>query len=400
MKSAFKKLAILLLKKRADIILKNKNVQIYGITGSVGKTTTKEALTAILSLKYKVISSKGGFNTPIGLLLSVLGEESGFSSPFRWLWIFIKVYTKKITIPDILVLEYGVDQKGDMDELLKIARPNKAILTKIAPVHMAEGQFESLGEIAEEKAKLIEAANEVILNKDCIYLQAIRGKKETIYFTGKTAQDEKNGFSFEYGGVRYFVPIFGSFLYSSFMPAVIFGLKAGIKSEKIKKVLAEMQAPAGRGRVLMGINNSIIWDSSYNASPEAVKKMLETMKKIPAKRKLALLGNMNELGEKSTEFHQEIGKIAANKVDMIFFVGEKLNEEAFYKGVNRKKPLTFFKDANEAGRELAKILKKGDLLLVKGSQNRVRLEKAVKKLLKDSGDQCKLCRQGSAWENI
>ncbi len=400
MKKALKKLVVLLLKKKANKVLLNKNVEIYGITGSVGKTTTKEALSKILSLQYDVQASKGGFNTPIGLLLSIVNEKSGFSNPFKWIWILLKIQFKKIKIPNKLVLEYGIDTKGDMDELLAVAKPKKAILTKIAPVHMEKGQFSSLGEIAEEKGKLIENAELGVINKDCIYTQTFKAKKETIYFDGKTARDQKNGFSFEYQGVKYFVPIFGAFHYSSIIPAVILGLKAGIKAEKIKKALENFKMPPGRGRILKGVNESIIWDSSYNASPEAVKKMLTTLSKIPARKRIALLGNMNELGKKSENFHHEIAEVAVKNADMIFFVGEQRNQEAFYQGVGNKKPLTFFKNADEAGEELKKILQKNDLILIKGSQNNVRLEKAVKKLLQNPKDSEKLCRQDKEWQKI
>lgn len=398
MKNLLKKIIVSLLKARAKSLLKQSGAVVYGITGSVGKTTAKEALKKVLETRYRVIASEGGFNTSIGLLLSLLGEkESGFTNPAKWLQILLRIYTKKIPLPDRFVLEFGVDKKGDMDELLAIIQPDIAIITKIAPVHLAEGQFNSLEQIAQEKGRLAQNAKYVVLNKDCQYSRQIKTKAEKLYFEGASARNEENGFSFDYQGEHYFVPMFGAFQYSSFLPAVILGREEGITVKEIQTVLKKFTPPAGRGRIFAGLNKSTIWDSSYNASPEAVGRMLETLPKIPAKRRLALLGNMNELGEKSAEYHEDIGQKAAIYADHIFFVGE--NAPAFSKGVAGRRPLRIFSDAQEAGKEIKKILQKGDLLLVKGSQNKVRLERAIEPLLAHREDLKNLCRRGESWQS-
>lgn len=414
MKNLFKNIVILLLKLKVNKLIKKSNTEIYGITGSVGKTSTKKIISEVLKTKYSVCESIGGFNTRIGILLSILGEkESGFSSLTKWIAILWRVYTKNISLPEKIVLEYGVDKKGDMDKLLSIIKPNVAVVTKIVPAHMAKDQFQSIEEITKEKGKLVQNAKKIaILNNDCKYLKNIKlnqnieniifGQDDKNDFQIKDLKEEKNGFSFSVKYqekiYKFSLPIFGSFQYTSFLPAIVIGFQNNITPKQINDVFKKYELPAGRGRIFEGINKSKIWDSSYNASPVATEAMLETLKNIPAKRRLALLGNMNELGKFSANFHKEVGKKASEICDEIFFVG--VEEKSFSVGVAKKKPLTIFPNAEIAGERLKDFLQAGDLILVKGSQNNVRLEKAIEKLLANKKDIKKLCRRSAEWKKI
>jgi UDP-N-acetylmuramoyl-tripeptide--D-alanyl-D-alanine ligase len=409
-KKVLKKIITGLLRIRVKKLLKKNKTEIFGITGSVGKTTAKNALALVLGIKYRVLASSQGFNTEIGLLLTLLQEkESGFSSPFKWLGILGRAYFTKQEIPQIVVLEYGVDAPGDMTDLLKIIEPHYAIVTKIAAVHLGPGQFADIEGIAQEKEKLVKAASKiVVLNGNCKYTKRMQPRPGVCRLTFgvrddglmvRSLKDELTGFSFniklEAERYHFHLPVYGSFLYSSVVPAIILGIEKGIEPKKIVKALHKFTTPPGRGRILKGLGGSTIWDSSYNASPEAVLRSLETLEKIPALRKIALLGNMNELGEQSTKWHKKIGRKAAEIADEIHFVGEEA--ESFTEGVvshNAEKKPQIHASAEEAGIALAQTLKDQDLILVKGSQNNVRLERAVEKILARGEDERLLCRRG------
>jgi len=407
MKKLFKKIITFILAFKVKKLLKKSNCEIIAITGSVGKTTCKKIIADVLASKFSVLESSGGFNTPLGILLSILNEkQSGFSNFKKWFCIIKRAYTQNINLPQKIVLEVGVDKKGDMKEILKIIQPDITVITKIAPAHLGKNQFNSLQEIFQEKSKLAFAAKKmIILNQDCSFLKKIKSLKQKIVFFSKknqqsnffisSLQNEKNGFSFSLKNnqktKKFFIPLFGDFNFSSFIPAIIIAQQNKIPLSKVANIFKKFTPLPGRGKIFKGVNGSIIWDLSYNSSPLATEKALSILKKIPAKRYLALLGNMNELGKKSFAFHKALGQQAACFCDQIFFVGTEKN--AFKNGVKNKKPLAIFPTSKIAGERIKEILKQGDLILVKGSQNNVFLEKAIEKLLLNKKDINNLCRK-------
>lgn len=412
MKHLIKKFIIAFLKKKAAPILTS-GAKIIAVTGSMGKTTTKNALVHILSTKYTVLASEEGFNTPIGILLTLLGEnQSGFSSVLKWWQILHRVARKQLKIPDIIVLEFGVDKPGDMDELLDIVQPHYAIVTNVAPVHMDAGQFESMEQIAAEKMKLpksLSVEGIALLNFDDPHIQKHASEVAAKIFpygveSGEySIQDarqlaKKIVFSIESweGLVDFEVPLFGIYHASVFTPAILLARECDISFTKSAKALQTFQPPPGRGRILTGKGQSVIWDSSYNSNPTATTAALQTLPHIPAKRRFALLGNMNELGDAAAQYHEELGAAAAEYADRIFFIGQQA--EHFQKGVGDEKPLQIFDTALQAGKYLAGILQEGDVILVKGSQNGVFLERAVAQMLEDERDRQLLCRQGEDWK--
>ncbi|MBI5414401.1 UDP-N-acetylmuramoyl-tripeptide--D-alanyl-D-alanine ligase [Candidatus Peregrinibacteria bacterium] len=413
MKKIAQKFILFLLKKKAKAVL-NSSAKIIGVTGSVGKTTTKNAIAHVLSSRYKVLASQEGFNTEIGILLTLLGEhESGFSSPMKWICILWRIFWKKLEIPEIIVLEYGVDAPGDMDKLLRIAQPSYGVLTKIAPIHLGESQFPNLEGIRDEKAKLlfsIPSGGMAILNHDDEKIREIFpqihgktcsfGTSPDADYTITEIKQYDDGISFhvknDTDSATFRVPLLGIYHITVLLPAIILGKEFGISLQESTELLKNFSPPPGRGKILAGKNGSVLWDFSYNSSISSATAALQTLKEISAQRKLALLGNMNEIGKYSAEFHLELGKIAAKYADEIFFVGKE--HEHFAEGVQGKKPLSIFENAVLAGEHLKNILTEGDFLLIKGSQNDVFLERAVAKILKNPEDAKFLCRQGKEWK--
>lgn len=411
MKVFFRSLVIGLLLLRARAVRKRVNT-VIGVTGSVGKTSTRMAIAHLLSEDYAVQTSAANFNTPIGLILSLLDIPKTGSSPFGWVLLVLSAFVKKLPSPDILVIEYGIDAPGDMDELLEIILPDILVVTPISLVHTAKGQFGSIEDNRAEECKLIERVSHVILNgfdsettDYCIRhkspdqsLQIFDAKMRgdvTIVYTGTG----EKGITFLLDGDSFSTPVFGAFHVQVFAPAIMLAKKFGVSIDRIRKQLAGFEPPPGRGRIFEGVNGSLLWDFSYNSSPLAAREALLTLADITwAKRRIALLGTMNELGDLALQEHETLGKIAAKSADELVFVGT--HAEDFVRGVAGQKPVHVFADARQAGGFLSKTVQERDFVLVKGSQNGVFLELAVAMLLADPGDEARLCRRSTYWDKV
>ncbi len=409
MKHFLRSVAEKLLLFRARAVLRRVDT-VIGVTGSVGKTTTRMAITHILAKDFAVQTSSKNFNTPMGLMLSILNIDHTGSSPLTWFAVVLRAYFTKLPSPQILILEYGIDAPGDMDELLKIAVPDILVVTPISLVHMAKGQFATLEENRAEEWKLVKRVPQVLLNgfdsetlpifitqKSPMQQLQIFGTRAsgdvTVVYTGTG----EKGVTFLVNGDSFCVPVFGAFQVQVFTPAIILAKQLGISIERIREQLADFEPPAGRGRIFEGKNDSLLWDFSYNSSPLAARETLRTLQDITwAKRRIAVLGTMNELGDLTLQEHEHLGEYAAHFADRIIFVGQY--GEDFARGVAGKKPLQLFKKAAEAGEYLQKILQSGDFVLVKGSQDGVFLETALTMLLADSHDESRLCRRDAEWK--
>ncbi len=411
MKEICKRCLLALLKIRAAKVIRAAK-KIIIVTGSIGKTTAKEAIAWVLQDHYDLLVAAESFNTPFGVTLTLLGEkESGFNSVSKWLGILWRAWTRKLHLPEVIILEYGVDRPGDMDELLSIARPDYAVVTTIAPVHLGPKQFQNMEEISTEKMKLARAVKtngSAILNFDNALIRSAAhalsarilsyGETDDVLYQIEhlTATPSDITFTVRHEGesADCTLSLYGVHLATTILPALIVGKELGLNLTLSAQKLRNFIPPPGRGRILKGQNDSTIWDSSYNSNPVATEAALRTLREIPAKRRLALLGNMNELGAESGNFHQALGRAAAESADLLFFVGPEF--ESFRKGAMGKE-VRQFANAEEAGKYIRTILQSGDVLLAKGSQNGVFLERAVKEMLADPHDAALLCRQSAEW---
>jgi UDP-N-acetylmuramoyl-tripeptide--D-alanyl-D-alanine ligase len=353
---------------------------IIGITGNVGKTSTKEMIFSVLKSERRVRCPSKSFNNEIGLPLAILGEWENTGRFFFWLsvlWRSIyQLLIKNKSYPDLLVLEYGIDKPGDMSYLLEIAKPSVGVFTAMSDIPVHVEFFSGPEAVFREKSKLIThlpATGFAVLNADNDLILSLcsqmRAHTVTFGFSEKAdvritnfenKLDIKTGgisFKLNYGGSLVPVRLEGVFgkgmAYSAAASAAV-GLIFGINLIKIAESLANYQPPSGRMRFIKGIRESIIIDDTYNASPLAMKEALDVLSNLKAKRKIAVLGDMLELGKYTFEGHEMIGRLAAKIVDVLFTIGirGKLIAESARRAGLRTDQIFHFESINELSRVL------------------------------------------------
>lgn len=383
-----------ILKKLTEIYLKKYNPKIIAITGSNGKTSAKEAVFAVLKNKYKVRKSEKNYNTEIGVPLSVFGVEAPrnkFGWPIALLKSIKETYFAK-NIPEILILEMGADKPGDIKYLTGFIKPDIAIVTAIGdfPVHVAAyGGPKAVAEEKSQLVKVLETNGVAILNFDDKAVLDMQEKTKGHIFTfglengaDIKAIEMQNNFG-DFSGISFkmeldgkVVPVkiedvYGKPAVYATLAAIAVGEVMNMNLIEIADALKEYKTPKGRLNLIKGIKGSHILDDTYNASPLSVMSALEVLKELPAKRKIAALGDMKELGKYSEEAHIAIGKEAAKIVDYIFTVGDQaefIAQGALANGY-KKENIFKFKKSVKAGKALRDITSEGDLILSKGSRS-------------------------------
>ncbi len=398
---------------------------VVGITGSAGKTSAKLAVAAVLGSDRRIRWARGNLNTELGLILCVLGDWSdgelalvSRATPpgtrrLRKLVFWLRVvlfssarflFGRRENYPEILILEYGVDRPGDMKKLLTIARPDVSIVTAMGGVPVHVEYFSGPEEVVREKARLVESLptqGYAILNQDDEQVIAMRDRtrSQVITFGFSRGADvrisalenrSENGrplgisFKLHYGGSLIPVRMDGVLGKAHALAAAagaaagtVFALNLVRASEALKNY-----APAhSRMEIVPGVKDSWLIDDSYNASPLATAAALEAFHDLPAKRHIAVLGDMLEIGRYSEEEHKKIGKLAAGTADVLIAVGPrgKFILEGAKKSRRRGGRTYHFHDAGEAGRALQSILRKGDLVLIKASRG-IGLDRVVEEV--------------------
>lgn len=420
MKAVFKQWALQFLRFLAKRRLSQIHPLIVGITGSVGKTGAKDAIAEVLGRRFSVRKSEKNLNTEFGTVLTILGLKTGYTSAAAWVSIFWQAVWDAFKIPEkyqMLVLEMGVDKPGDMDEILKVFTPNIMVFLNVKNVHIGPGQFANRQMVYEEKSKAVVAVPPggwVILNHDDTFVRQLEGRLPAHSITIGTeegadlrARDIEIGteglmFTLSYDQRDLFVRmphILGAAHITLVLAAIAVGFVNGMPWKAIQKALEDFRLPPGRMNRIEGKNGSLLLDSSYNASPDTMESALGVLKLFHG-RKIAALGTMNELGELAVSEHIKIGKLAADCADMLLAVGEHASELA--EGAQRAgmsaSMIHVFKSSKEAGQFLSKILDKHDVVLAKGSQNRVRMEHLVKMCMKHPEEARELLvRQEAHW---
>ncbi|WP_418790569.1 UDP-N-acetylmuramoyl-tripeptide--D-alanyl-D-alanine ligase [Phosphitispora sp. TUW77] len=352
---------------------------VIGVTGSNGKTTTKDLIAAVLEQRYAVLKTEGNLNNHIGLPLTLLKMDDNYGAA---------------------VLEMGMRGLGEIDLLAGIVKPDGAVITNIGETHLE--RLGSVANIARAKGEIldhIEIEGFAVLNGDdpLVRDQAGRCKGRVVFYGTNgdmpfTAQDirspEGRSISFTAltpeGEIDLDLHVPGRHNVLNALAAVCVGFEAGVSLSEIKNGLMNARLTSMRLSIIEGARATVI-DDSYNANPVSVKAALEILAEMGRdKRKIAILGDMYELGTRVYEGHREVGETAADRqVEVLVTVGELAREIALGAALTENPPaeIISFNTAGETREILAKVVRKGDVVLVKGSRG-VKMESIVEYLLK------------------
>lgn len=412
-----------ILRLMAKAVLKRHRPKIVAITGSVGKTSTKTAVFKVLVSKFSVRENQKNYNNEIGIPLTIIGAESGGRNIFKWIWVLLKWLVVLILpiYPEILILELGIDRPKDMKYFMSFINPTVSIVTNVSLSHIEF--FKTVENIAKEKRVIIENLSPdgfAILNADDeLVLQMAGHTKGHVLTFGLSEEadvvasnliynyqeDAPAGISFKLNYDGKNIPVrLKNILAAHYVYAALSAIAAGtvfkMNLVDISNAIESLRSPVGRMNLVEGKNGSYIIDDTYNGSPMSTVAALEVLGQLRSKRKIAILGDMLELGDQEEFGHREVGKkVSAIKADLFVAVGSRM-QSAVAQLIAAGFPsgnIVSFEDPDLAGEEIEKLVKEGDYILVKGSQG-MRMEKVVKKLMKNPDNAKKLlCRQSPEW---
>jgi UDP-N-acetylmuramoyl-tripeptide--D-alanyl-D-alanine ligase len=386
--------------------------RVVGVTGSVGKTSTKRAVFAVLSKVRRVRVSEGNLNNEIGVALAILGgwsaeelrlvsrdQEKGTRKGRKllfWMKVIVfgawRIMVRSRRYPEVLILEYGADRPGDILDLMSIALPNVAIVTAIGDIPSHVEFYTGPKQVAREKGRLIErlaSSETAILNYDDDTVSDLRHRTrgKVITFGFEEGADIRvtrlehhivegipAGISFklEYDGSS--VParlngVFGRAPAYAAAAAACVGIAFGMNLLTISEAFADYAPAPSRMQLLPGIKDTLLIDDTYNASPLSMRAALDTLKELPAGRKVAVLGDMLEIGKYTIEAHESIGAEVVGVADILITVGDraKFIAGAAHDAGMRNDHIFIFDTADAAIPTLERSLKQGDLVLLKAS---------------------------------
>lgn len=431
MKNIFKKIIVLIITWQARLVLLKYKPKIIAITGSVGKTSTKDAIFTVLSKCKTVRKSEKSFNSEIGLPLTILGCPNGWDNFFIWVENILHGFHLilwKQPYPEYLVLEVGVGKPGDIKKnVAPWLSPDVVVITRFPekPVHVE--YFGSVEKIIEEKSALaysVKKGGLLILNHDDAKVYDLHKKIESravsfglnenatyratypsyiMKVNGSINIPEAISFKLVYNGNTFPVllpNIVGMHYIDVALISLAVANELGCDLLNAINSLKEYVIPPGRLSLIEGINESIIIDDTYNSSPVATDAAIEVLKGVIGGRKIAILGDMLELGKFTEEEHRLVGEKVSSIADVLITVGLRsklIREGAKSKGFPDKNIYSFdsYKDVTKF---IVDFIKNGDVILIKGSQG-VRLERVVEVIMAHPELKYKLlCRQDKEWK--
>ena len=365
-------------------VRRRSGAKVVAITGSAGKTTTKEVTADFLSARYRVFRNKGNFNNHIGLPLSLIELRDG---------------------PDVAVVELGMNHEGEIRELVRLADPDVRVWINVGDAHI--GHFSSREALARAKAEILEGAGStallVVNADDPLVMSHIGGWRGRRLLFGEAAGADirarhvsDRGFDGSMadvdtpaGSMRLHVPLAGRAQLSNVLAAAAVAIDLGVEPQDVVSRAAALRAVSRRGEVILLSNGVRLIDDSYNASPAAVRAMLSALAATPgAGRRLAVLGEMLELGVSARALHESCGRAAAEgRVDQLVVIGglaaDGLVDGAVAAGLPMSR-IHRFADSVTAAGEVPKLVRSGDLVLVKGSRG-TRTDLVVDRLKEAAG---------------
>jgi UDP-N-acetylmuramoyl-tripeptide--D-alanyl-D-alanine ligase len=368
------------LRALARSVLAEHAPKVVGITGSIGKTTTKEFTAALLSPRYKVLKSEGNFNNHLGLALSLLKLQPGQQAA---------------------VLEMGTSGPGEIRALTRIAPPDIAVITNINPVHLAF--FHSLEATASAKKEILDGAKEsatAVLNGDDPLVQKIsrewRGRRLNFGFSPACDIRASGLRKLGADGMTFKLSLEGrakrvrfAFFYEEYLSNLLAAVGAGyalsVPFEAMADEIPRLSPSSGRGGLIQLGRGLRLIDDSYNSNPRALEAALIGLASLPAKRRVAVLGDMLELGPTEADFHRQAGRqVVVNGWNLLLAVGplaRYIAEGAAAAGMPTARIMTFA-NSDEAAACVSTLIEDGDLILAKGSRG-IRIERVVEKLKDD-----------------
>jgi UDP-N-acetylmuramoyl-tripeptide--D-alanyl-D-alanine ligase len=417
MKNLLKNIVSSILLWESKIILKKYKPTIIAITGTVGKTSTKDAIFSILSGVGYVRKSEKSYNSEIGIPLTIIGCPNGWNDPLVWLSNILEgleLIFFRANYPKCLVLEIGADHPGDISSVAKWLQSDVVIINKVGDVPVHVEFFPTPEDVLKEKATLIRSLKKdgtLVLYADDVKVAGLaRGVSQTVMTFGinematVTASNisviyndkklpEGMSLKLNFKGNAVPIKIFGTLGVQQIYPmlaAVVVGLIRNIPTAKIIDSFEHHVSPKGRMSIIQGINNSVIIDDSYNSSPDALREGLSTLASLQVSgKRIAVLGDMMELGNFSGEEHRKAGIQALQSCDVLITVGPRaklMSEKA-----------VSFNTSTEAGEYVRSIVGDGDVVFIKGSQS-IRMEKVAKILILEQDKSSDLLvRQEPEW---
>lgn len=396
--------------------------KIVGITGSVGKTSTRAAVFAVVSQRFSGYTPPKNLNDTIGLPLGIIGMDSPGKSLVGWIKVLLRASSLilfKQKYPEVLVLEYGIDRVGEMQQLLAIATPQIAVLTSIGFSHYEF--FTDIETVVREKGYILQALSSdgvAVLNGDDVRVLAqasvVKGGVITYGHGTQTVTLVEKTESFldvpvsnlsirtSHFALSAHISALGMPHVSAALAAVAVAEALGVEESAIVRGLSLYRPVPGRLNVIGGLRRSWIIDDTYNASPDSMHEALALLGRLPGLHKMAVLGDMLELGSVSDAEHIAVGEqVAALAVNHLVTVGPSgkiIAEAALAAGLAEERVLSF-DTSTQATITVQELMREGSVVLVKGSQG-VRMERVTKEIMAEPMRAADLlCRQYGKWLN-
>lgn len=414
MKEALKNIIVKLLWLQVARLRAKYQPLTVAVAGSIGKTSTKTAVATVLSEHLKVQWQDGNYNDIVSVPLIFFGQKMpALYNPIGWLKVFVvsEFYIQTNYKFQAVVLELGTDYRGNLDLFKQYLEVDYGILTAIAPEHMEN--FKDIDAVADEELTIADIAKNVLVSTETVDKKYINRIKKPLTYgygsndecsidAGALTKDLNRPIKLRLSGESEIYDFEVALIGKQGLPAVaaatLLAHKLELTKSEISRGLGNLKSLPGRMSVLDGINNSVLIDDTYNSSPEAVIAALGTLYEIKTKHKIAVLGQMNELGDYSQALHQQVGEYCDPKeLDLVVTIGEDANsylaEAAQKKGCNVFRCPTPY----HASEIITPLIHSNSVVLAKGSQNNVYAEEAIKLLMNDPADVAKLVRQSRSW---
>jgi UDP-N-acetylmuramyl pentapeptide synthase len=414
-KSIAKKLVAAILGRQIRQLYKKNHFKVIAVAGSIGKTSTKLAIAQVVSSASRVRYQDGNYNDLVTVPLIFFDQLlPSLLNPFAWLMVFWR-NQKQLSKPypyDAVVVELGSDGPGQIAQFAKYLKIEIGVLTAITPEHME--YFADLDAVAAEETQISKLSTLTLVNADLCPPKYLNGISNKLSY-GINAEADIKLAAIKFDNLECSFDVFASDqkLFSaeheafsepqlySILAAIAVAHKLGLPSGKIKEGVARIKPVAGRMQRLLGVNGSLIIDDTYNASPEAVKAALQTLYRLQAPQKIAVLGNRTELGRYSQAEHEAIGKLCDPKqLDLVVTIGPDANKYLALAAEAKGCKVATFDNPYTAGEYLKPLIQKGAVILAKGSQNGVFAEETAKLILANPNDSTKLVRQSQEWLKI